>query len=140
MYMQTINLTKNAKKQKGSTLIEALVSVLLVGIMSAGTIGVSARVALVQATGAQQQIAINQMSNLLRSGVSLCNGTNPKNVDLPIIPNITAADLKLQISGCEANTASTLAGTAINGARKNVVLTLQRKVGGEFTDFVKVGS
>jgi Tfp pilus assembly protein PilV len=118
--MQTINLTKNAKSQKGSTLIEALVSVLLVGIMSAGTIGVSSRVALVQATGAQQQIAINQLSNLLRSGVSLCNGTNPKNI--------------------EANTASTLAGTAITGARKNVVLTLQRKVGGEFTDFVKVGS
>lgn len=137
----TLTSTNNPKHNAGATFIEALVSVFLVGILSAGTVGVSSRVAVVQASGSQQQLAINQMSNLLRSGAALCTG-NAQSNNLPAItvPNIAASELELSVTGCASN-ATTIAGETIANARSNIALVLTRKVpGGTPVIFVQVGS
>jgi Tfp pilus assembly protein PilV len=139
--MNPISSINNPKSNAGATFIEALVSVFLVGILSAGTVSVSSRVAVVQATGSQQQLAINQMSNLLRSGTALCTG-NAQSNNLPAItvPNIAANDLELSVTGCASN-ATTIAGKTITNAHSNIALVLTRKVpGGTPVIFVQVGS
>lgn len=133
--------TNSPKHNAGGSFIEALISVLLVGILSAGTIGVSSRVAVVQAKGSEQQLAINQMSNLLRSGAALCSG-NAQSANLPaiVIPNVEASSLRLSVSGC-ASANTSIGGKAIANARTNLALTLERKnESNEFVTFVRVGS
>ena len=119
-------LPTTAARQYGGSLIEALIATVIIGIMGAGTLSVSARVSEVQATTNQEQIAKVQLSNLLRSGATLCvNGVavNPK----PIIsvPGVAQADLTLTIDGC-AQQNLTIAGTVIATGRSTVKLTLTK--------------
>ena len=110
----------------GGTLIEALIAVVVIGIMGAGTLSVSARVADTQASTNQQQLAVTQMSNLLRSGAVLCNGAAAAN-PLPTIavPGIAAADLTLSVAGCGVQNI-TVNGTAIATAKTTLRLTLTK--------------
>ena len=121
-----IHLINNYNYQKGSTLLEALVALVLTSIIALG--GALSIGTIMQAHRQSniQQIAVNKLRVLLQSGSSLC-GITPA-------PNITINNQNLNVTVTCTNQATTVKGANVT-ITKTVLSVTDSSLGGE----VKVG-
>lgn len=128
--MQTLNISRpNAIQQRGISLIEALISLLIVSITVAGSIYVVSRANATKAESSLQEIAIHTLRQKLMNndGINLtaCTATDIS------IPNGAGGTQALAVtveSGCDgANVATiTVAGaeTTIDGMHGRIALSV----------------
>lgn len=112
--------------QKGSTLFEALIALVLTSIIALGGALSIGKIMQAHRQSNIQQIAVNQLRMLLQSGSSLC-GTTPA-------PNITINNKSLNVTVTCTNQATTVKGENFN-ITKTVLSVTDSTLGGE----VKVG-
>ena len=121
-----IHLINNYNYQKGSTLLEALVALVLTSIIALGGALSIGKIMKAHRQSNIQQIAVNQLRVLLQSGSSLC-GTTPA-------PTITINNQSLNVTVTCANQATTVNGANVT-ITKTVLSVTDSSLGGE----VKVG-
>ena len=121
-----IHLINNYNYQKGSTLLEALVALVLTSIIALGGALSIGKIMKAHRQSNIQQIAVNQLRVLLQSGSSLC-GTTPA-------PSITINNQSLNVTVTCTNQATTVKGANVN-ITKTVLSVTDNTLGGE----VKVG-
>lgn len=112
--------------QKGSTLFEALIALVLTSIIALGGALSIGKIMQAHRQSNIQQIAVNQLRVLLQSGSSLC-GTTPA-------PNITINNQSLNVTVTCTNQSTTVKGANVN-ITKTVLSVTDSTLGGE----VKVG-
>lgn len=126
--------TANTKiRQRGDFLIEAMIGVLLMGIVGAGVTFVTSRVSVSQQNMAMQEIAIGKLRSML-----LGHGTN---IDIclqtPYIYLPNGEVLRVRVSGCGANATANVGGIALDSIQAPIVLSVNSpslgkvRVGGE---------
>ena len=121
-----IHLINNYNYQKGSTLLEALVALILTSIIALGGALSIGKIMQAHRQSNIQQIAVNQLRVLLQSGSSLC-GTTPA-------PTITINNQSLNVTVTCTNQATTVKGANVT-ITKTVLSVTDSSLGGE----VKVG-
>ena len=121
-----IHLINNYNYQKGSTLLEALVALVLTSIIALGGALSIGKIMKAHRQSKIQQIAVNQLRVLLQSGSSLC-GTTPA-------PTITINNQSLNVTVTCTNQATTVKGANVT-ITKTVLSVTDSSLGGE----VKVG-
>lgn len=121
-----IHLINNYNYQKGSTLLEALVALVLTSIIALGGALSIGKIMKAHRQSNIQQIAVNQLRVLLQSGSSLC-GITPA-------PNITINNQSLNVTVTCTNQATTVKGANVT-ITKTVLSVTDSSLGGE----VKVG-
>lgn len=121
-----IHLINNYNYQKGSTLLEALVALVLTSIIALGGALSIGKIMKAHRQSNIQQIAVNQLRVLLQSGSSLC-GITPA-------PNITINNQNLNVTVTCTNQATTVKGANVT-ITKTVLSVTDSSLGGE----VKVG-
>ena len=121
-----IHLINNYNYQKGSTLLEALVALVLTSIIALGGALSIGKIMKAHRQSNIQQIAVNKLRVLLQSGSSLC-GITPA-------PNITINNQSLNVTVTCANQATTVNGANVT-ITKTVLSVTDSSLGGE----VKVG-
>ena len=112
--------------QKGATLFEALIALVLTSIIALGGALSIGKIMKAHRQSNIQQIAVNQLRVLLQSGSSLC-GITPA-------PNITINNQSLNVTVTCANQATTVNGANVT-ITKTVLSVTDSALGGE----VKVG-
>ncbi|RKG37670.1 prepilin-type N-terminal cleavage/methylation domain-containing protein, partial [Acinetobacter sp. WCHAc060007] len=112
--------------QKGSTLLEALVALVLTSIIALGGALSIGKIMQAHRQSNIQQIAVNKLRVLLQSGSSLC-GITPA-------PNITINNQSLNVTVTCTNQATTVKGANVT-ITKTVLSVTDSSLGGE----VKVG-
>ncbi len=100
-----IHLINNYNYQKGSTLLEALVALVLTSIIALGGALSIGKIMKAHRQSNIQQIAVNQLRVLLQSGSSLC-GTTPA-------PTITINNQSLNVTVTCTNQATTVKGANV---------------------------
>jgi len=93
-------------KQQGIGLIEAIITVVLVAILTKGAIYVTARASALQSKSRIQEIAITQLRDNLTNGENVC--TTAPEITLPNNEVVTA-----QVQGCSYTTTATINGVVI---------------------------
>lgn len=121
-----IHLINNYNYQKGSTLLEALVALVLTSIIALGGALSIGKIMKAHRQSNIQQIAVNKLRVLLQSGSSLC-GTTPA-------PTITINNQSLNVTVTCTNQATTVKGANVT-ITKTVLSVTDSSLGGE----VKVG-
>ena len=121
-----IHLINNYNYQKGSTLLEVLVALVLTSIIALGGALSIGKIMKAHRQSNIQQIAVNQLRVLLQSGSSLC-GTTPA-------PTITINNQSLNVTVTCTNQATTVKGANVT-ITKTVLSVTDSSLGGE----VKVG-
>lgn len=121
-----IHLINNYNYQKGSTLLEALVALVLTSIIALGSALSIGKIMQAHRQSNIQQIAVNKLRVLLQSGSSLC-GITPA-------PNITINNQSLNVTVTCTNQATTVKGANVT-ITKTVLSVTDSSLGGE----VKVG-
>ena len=121
-----IHLINNYNYQKGSTLLEALVALVLTSIIALGGALSIGKIMKAHRQSNIQQIAVNQLRVLLQSGSSLC-GITPA-------PTITINNQSLNVTVTCTNQATTVKGANVT-ITKTVLSVTDSSLGGE----VKVG-
>ena len=121
-----IHLINNYNYQKGSTLLEALVALVLTSIIALGGALSIGEIMQAHRQSNIQQIAVNKLRVLLQSGSSLC-GITPA-------PNITINNQNLNVTVTCTNQATTVKGANVT-ITKTVLSVTDSSLGGE----VKVG-
>lgn len=121
-----IHLINNYNYQKGSTLLEALVALVLTSIIALGGALSIGKIMKAHRQSNIQQIAVNKLRVLLQSGSSLC-GITPA-------PNITINNQNLNVTVTCTNQATTVKGANVT-ITKTVLSVTDSSLGGE----VKVG-
>lgn len=121
-----IHLINNYNYQKGSTLLEALVALVLTSIIALGGALSIGKIMKAHRQSNIQQIAVNKLRVLLQSGSSLC-GITPA-------PNITINNQSLNVTVTCTNQATTVKGANVT-ITKTVLSVTDSSLGGE----VKVG-
>jgi Tfp pilus assembly protein PilV len=121
-----IHLINNYNYQKGSTLLEALVALVLTSIIALGDALSIGKIMQAHRQSNIQQIAVNKLRVLLQSGSSLC-GITPA-------PNITINNQNLNVTVTCTNQATTVKGANVT-ITKTVLSVTDSSLGGE----VKVG-
>ncbi|HEY7773798.1 MAG TPA: hypothetical protein VIC26_11495 [Marinagarivorans sp.] len=116
--LKSIKLAKY-RRQRGDFLIEAMIGVLLMGVVGAGVSFVTSRVAVSQKDMAMQEIIIGELRGMLLSqgtGIDLCNST-------PSIypPNQEALRIKVT---CKKDAVASVAGVDIPDIQTPIVLTV----------------
>ncbi|MHA3050645.1 prepilin-type N-terminal cleavage/methylation domain-containing protein [Acinetobacter sp. ANC 4639] len=123
--MKHIHLTNLG--QKGSTLLEALVALLLTSIIALGGAVSIGKILQAHRQSNIQQIAVSQLRVLLQSGSSLCTTTST--------PTISVNNTTLNVSvTCTEKSITVNGGTAVT-IKKPVLSVTDDSLGGE----VKVG-
>lgn len=123
--MKHIHLTNLG--QKGSTLLEALVALLLTSIIALGGAVSIGKILQAHRQSNIQQIAVSQLRVLLQSGSSLCTATSA--------PTISVNNTTLNVSvTCTEKSITVGSGTAVT-IKKPVLSVTDDSLGGE----VKVG-
>ncbi|MHA3061754.1 prepilin-type N-terminal cleavage/methylation domain-containing protein [Acinetobacter sp. ANC 4636] len=112
--------------QKGSTLLEALVALLLTGIIALGGAVSIGKILQTHRQSNIQQIAVSQLRVLLQSGSSLCTTTST--------PTISVNNTTLNVSVTCTEKSITVNGAAVT-IKKPVLSVTDDSLGGE----VKVG-
>lgn len=121
-----IHLINNYNYQKGSTLLEALVALVLTSIIALGGALSIGKIMKAHRQSNIQQIAVNKLRVLLQSGSSLC-GITPA-------PNITINNQSLNVTVTCTNQATTVKGANVT-ITKTVLSVTDSALGGE----VRVG-
>ena len=117
-----IHLINNYNYQKGSTLLEALVALVLTSIIALGGALSIGKIMKAHRQSNIQQIAVNQLRVLLQSGSSLC-GITPA-------PNITINNQSLNVTVTCTNQATTVKGANVT-ITKTVLSVTDSSLGGE---------
>lgn len=104
-------------KQKGNGLLEAIVAVILVGLLSKGTIYLTGRASAVQGDSRVQEIALSQMRSSLSNSANICS-TTPQ-VTLP-----NNETINVEVQGCNATTTATIKGVVINDVPMPITLSV----------------
>lgn len=93
-------------RQKGSGLLEAIVVVVLIGLLSKGAIYLTGRASAVQGDSRVQEIALAQLRSILSNSNNICT-TTPQ-VTLP-----NNETINVEVQGCNATTTATINGVVI---------------------------
>lgn len=110
----------NLKAQTGDFLIEAMIGVLLMGIVGMGMSYVASRVSVSQKDMAMQEIVIGKLRGLLISngnGFEICDQT-------PYIYLPNDESLRVKVSGCGAASTATVAGVSVANVKTPIVLSV----------------
>jgi type II secretory pathway pseudopilin PulG len=129
--MKTFNSINSKRTQAGDFLIEAMMGVLLMGIVGAGVSFVTSRVSVSQHNMVMQEFVIGQLRSLIMAhgtGGSVCTTT-------PYIYLPNNEVLRVEVAGCNADASATVAGVTLNGIRPPLVLSVNSPSLGE----IKVG-
>ena len=126
------------RAQRGDVLLEALVSVLIMSVIGAGTAYVTSRIAVSAKNVRTSGAAVTQMRVLLQQyGPTLCTGAANNSMAKVIMPvNYGVQQLTVQ---CPAAGAITINGLSVSSP-SNVVLCVPASNGGIFPGEVLVGS
>jgi Tfp pilus assembly protein PilV len=138
LWMRSKYRSLKPRSQRGDVLLEALISVLIMSIIGAGTAYITSRVALSAATVRVNGAAVTQMRVLLQQyGPTLCSGSANNSMAKVIMPaNYSTQQLTVQ---CPTASAVTINGIAVTPP-SNVVLCVPQNAGALFTNTVMVGS
>ena len=120
---------KLPKFAAGDFLIEAMIGVLLMGIVGAGITFVTSRVSASQHDMAMQDIIISKLRGMLLEngvGVDVCGQT-----PFVYLPNEEV--LRVQVSGCGANAVASIDGVALSSVQAPIVLTVNSPSMGEIS-------
>ena len=123
------SIKSSHRHQRGDFLIEAMIGVLLMGIVGAGVTFITSKVSVSQQQMAMQEIAIGSMRSLLLqngSGTDVCEQT-----PFIFLPNDEA--LRVQVSGCGANEVALVGGKEIPGIQAPIMLTVNSPTLGELS-------
>lgn len=108
---------RSSLSQRGGILIESLIGLLILGIVGGGIMHSTARMTVAQRDMAAHTVAINQMRNILMSGVTPAGG-NP----CTTAPSITLPDnaqpQQVVVKGC-AKAAMKISGINVGGTVLN---------------------
>ncbi|BCD98578.1 hypothetical protein [Marinagarivorans cellulosilyticus] len=108
-------------RMAGDFLIEAMIGVLLMGIVGAGVTFVTSRVSVSQHDMAMQEIVIGELRGMLLangSGSDVCDQT-----PYVYLPNDEV--LRVKVSGCGANAVASVGGVEINSVQTPIVLSVE---------------
>jgi hypothetical protein len=111
---------KSRKYCTGDFLIEAMIGVLLMGIVGAGVAYVTSRVSASQHDMAMQDIVIGKLRGMLLdngAGTDVCGQT-----PFVYLPNDEV--LRVKVSGCGASAVASVAGVAITSVQSPIVLSV----------------
>ncbi|MBE1161862.1 hypothetical protein [Dyella acidiphila] len=126
------------RKQRGDVLLEALISVLIMSIIGAGTAYITSRMAISAKNVRTNGAAVTQMRVLLQQyGPGLCSGAGNNGMATVVMPvNFSAHQLDVQ---CSTPGNVTVGGLAV-AQPASVVLCVPGSNGGSFEGAIKVGS
>lgn len=115
--------------QKGVSLIEALIAVLLVGLMSQGAVYLTTRATATQTTQQMLNMAVSQLRSRLIENNNIC-------VLAPVIPDAVRlpnnVSLTAQVQGCESEATVSIDGINILGVPRPITLRVDSPLlGGE---------
>lgn len=120
-------MNKKINHQQGDFLIEAMMGVLLMGIVGAGVMFMAARVSNSQQQMVVQEIAISEMRKLLLahgSAVDLCAKT-------PYIYLPDGDVARVRVSGCGASETAYVGGIEVASVQPPIVLSINSSALGE---------
>ena len=104
----------------GDFLIEAMIGVLLMGIVGAGVTFVTSRVSVSQHDMAMQEIAIGKLRGMLLANGAGANICDFKQTALLYLPNEEV--LRVNVSGCGANGIATVGDVEITSVQTPITL------------------
>jgi Tfp pilus assembly protein PilV len=128
----------DAKRQRGDVLLEALISVLVMSIIGAGTAYITAKMAISAENVRINGAAVTQMRTLLQQyGPGLCSGSANSSMASVIMPaNFSVQQLDVQ---CSTTNKVTVGGISVSQPT-SVVLCTPSSASSPFKMAVKVGS
>lgn len=130
--------SRNNRRQRGDVLLEALMAVLIMSIIGAGTAYVTSRVAVSAKNVRTSGAAITQMRVLLQQyGPALCTGAANNSMAKVVLP-VTYGVQPLTVQ-CPTASAVTINGLSV-ASPSNVVLCVPASNGGVFPGEMLVGS
>ena len=109
------------KRQKGVSLIEALIAVLLVGLMSQGAVYLSTRATATQTTQQMLNMAVTQLRSRLIENNDIC-ASAPAIADAVQLPN--SVSLTAEIQGCDSEATVSIDGINIPGVPRPISLSV----------------
>lgn len=84
----------NRRRQRGAVLLEALVGVVITGLIGAGLAHVASAMMNTQRDAKVERLAIDVLGNQLQNqGLGLCSGASTLALDLPGVSSSAAADV-----------------------------------------------
>jgi type II secretory pathway pseudopilin PulG len=130
--------SRRTRRQRGDVLLEALMAVLIMSIIGAGTAYVTSRIAVSAKNVRTSGAAVTQMRVLLQQyGPALCTGAADNSMAKVVLPvSYGVQPLTVQ---CPAASAVTINGLSVTSP-SNVVLCVPASNGGVFPGEVLVGS
>ena len=109
-----MNHSTSSKKQQGTSIIEAVIALILVAIISSGAVFLSARASDAQGSIRVQEIAITQLRSALinngNGGVDICSVA--PTIRLPNNVTLTGPD-DVQVQGCGGTIIATIEGVSV---------------------------
>lgn len=129
--------SRKVRSQRGDVLLEALMAVLIMSIIGAGTAYVTSRIAVSAKNVRTSGAAVAQMRVLLQQyGPALCTGAANNSMAKVVLP-VTYGVQPLTVQ-CPAASAVTINGLSVSSPA-NVVLCVPASKGGMFPGEVLVG-
>lgn len=115
------NRQNGISRQKGVSLIEALIAVLLVGLMSQGAVYLSTRATATQTTQQMLNMAVTQLRSRLIENNNIC-ASAPVIADAVQLPN--SVSLSAQVQGCGSDATVNIDGIDIPGVPRPISLSV----------------
>jgi type II secretory pathway pseudopilin PulG len=129
---------RESNKQRGDVLLEALICVLIMSIIGAGTAYITSRMNVSAKNVRVNGAAVAQMRVLLQQyGPTLCDGATNSSKAAVMLP-VTFSSQQLQVK-CSTGDTVTVGGVAVAQPAK-VVLCVPKDAGSKFEGSIKVGS
>ena len=126
-----MNQSWSTKRQRGTSIVEAIITLVLVAILASGAIFVSSKSAAQQGEQRVQEIAVSQIRSALinngTGGVNICTTT-------PVIqlPNdVVLSAPHIQVQGCNSTITATVNGTNVTVPEPLRILINHASVGGQ---------
>lgn len=115
------------KSQKGSSIVEAVIAMILLSIIAQRAVFLSSRAAATQGEKRVQEIVVHQMRSALLQNGSLGNDIcmNPPVIQLPNNNSVTA-----QVQGCAQTTEATIDGSIVSGIPQPISLSVTSDAAG----------
>jgi type II secretory pathway pseudopilin PulG len=136
--MRSLCHYRNASRQRGDILLEALISVLVMSVIGAGTAYITSKMAIGAKNVRVNGAAVTQMRMLLQQyGPGLCSGAANSSMASVVMPaSFSVQQLNVQ---CSTTNTVTVGGLSVSQPT-SVVLCAPASAGGLFEVTVKVGS
>ena len=128
-----MNHCSSIRRQNGVSLIEAIISLLLVGLLSQGAVNLTTRATAAHTEQQLLDLTVNQMRSSLISNMDICT-TNPI-IQLPNNQSVTTS-----VQGCGSTMTVTIDTVQVNNIPRPITLSINLpEFGAQVVDDVLVG-